>query len=145
MVAEDSDTDGLMAARLGIGERTLRRWRDVPEFQERVQEHLAAYRARVLSRGFAVRERRIAALNRLARDLDQQLEADNYLAEEVKLTNAGVKVRYPVFDRPKVAEFRAALDDIAKEVGERRATVELDATQQFIAAMMEYGRGARAQ
>lgn len=143
LVAADELSDEQMAERLGITRRTLTRWRDVPEFQARVAEHVAAFRARVLGTGFAVRERRIAALNQVATDLYAQLQADGYLAEEVKLTAAGVQVRYPVFDRPKVSEFRAALDDIAKELGERKASVELDATQQFIAAMMEYGRGAR--
>lgn len=143
LVAEDAVSDEQIAADLGVTRRTLTTWKQHPEFAARVDEHLAAFRRRVLRKGFALRERRIDALNGIATDLLAQLRADDYLADEVKLANNGQEVRYPVFDKPKVGEFRAALDDIAKELGERKANVEVGAAESFIAAMMEYGRGAR--
>lgn len=48
---------------IGAGERTLRDWLAVPEFQARVEELTATYRKAVRSRGIAVVERRVDSLN----------------------------------------------------------------------------------
>ncbi|HEU4752053.1 MAG TPA: phBC6A51 family helix-turn-helix protein [Armatimonadota bacterium] len=61
LVARDDLTDVEIANEVGIGKATLERWKAVPEFQARVEEHVTAFRALVRRRGIAVLENRIQA------------------------------------------------------------------------------------
>ena len=42
---EDRQTDAEIAQKLGVGRRTLSRWKQTPEFKARYAAHLEAYRA----------------------------------------------------------------------------------------------------
>lgn len=59
LMAEDKISQQEMAKQLGVSTAALYGWRQVPEFQERVEELLEAYKARVRRRSIALLERRI--------------------------------------------------------------------------------------
>ncbi len=62
LVAEDRLTDEAIAEKVGIAKRTLERWKDAPDFAARVAEHVERFRVVVRSRGIAVIENRVQAL-----------------------------------------------------------------------------------
>lgn len=63
-MAQDELSDEEICARVGIRSRqTLNNWKRHPEFQERVREHVAAFREAIREKGIAVLENRVAALN----------------------------------------------------------------------------------
>ena len=53
LVAEDTLSDEKIAETMGIDRRTLTRWKNHPEFQSRVKEHLEAMRQAILRTGIA--------------------------------------------------------------------------------------------
>lgn len=59
-VADDNLTDDEICAKVGVSNRQLDRWKAIPEFKVRVREHVAAWKARIMERGIAIKERRIA-------------------------------------------------------------------------------------
>jgi hypothetical protein len=63
MVAEDRLFDARIASDLGIAERTLERWKEQVDFQERVQEIVREYATRAMKHGLARVERRLTVLN----------------------------------------------------------------------------------
>lgn len=63
LLAADQLTDREIAAKVGISDRQLWRWKKVPEFQAKVKEIVAATERGILSRGIAARVRRVQALN----------------------------------------------------------------------------------
>ncbi|MDE2102873.1 MAG: helix-turn-helix domain-containing protein [Patescibacteria group bacterium] len=63
LVAADELSDTAIAARCGVSQMTLERWKRRTEFRTRVEEHVAAWRAEVFARGIADRARRVDALN----------------------------------------------------------------------------------
>ena len=62
LLAEDSLSIPQIAQQLGTSDSTVDRWKKVPEFQARIQENIAAFRAKLLECGLARKERRLAAL-----------------------------------------------------------------------------------
>lgn len=62
LVAQDKQTDTQIAEAVGVTQRTLERWKKIPAFQERVQEHIVAYRDAVLKEGIADVVNRVKAL-----------------------------------------------------------------------------------
>lgn len=79
-----------------------------------------------LSKGFAVREKRVETLNELAEKLRDELlgETDNKLwLERRKCIGGGEHGEFIdeiEFNDAEVSQFRGLLDDIAKEMGERK-------------------------
>lgn len=63
LLAQDELTDVQIAEAVTVSRAQLARWKQHPVFQSRIQEHLAAWKAKVLQKGIAARERRIDALN----------------------------------------------------------------------------------
>lgn len=59
LVADDKLKDEEIAAKLDINRATLTRWKQDPEFQARIKEHVDAWKARIMQRGLALKERRI--------------------------------------------------------------------------------------
>lgn len=103
------------AASCDVAERTARRWVKGPVFcaarTAREEEIRAAEQAeldRILSSGYAVMERRVEALNKLARHMEEP-----YVQQETGKT-------YHLRNSPDhVREWRGLLDDIASELGQR--------------------------
>lgn len=83
LVAADDLTNVEICKRVGICIKTLANWKHTREFANRVEEHLAAYRAAVRSRGIARLERRVDSLDdrwdRMKRVIDERA-ADGALA-----------------------------------------------------------------
>lgn len=75
MVAQDEQTDEAIAAEARVTRRTLARWKLHPEFRARVDEHLAATRKELLSRGIADQAERIKAKQDRWRRLHRVIEA----------------------------------------------------------------------
>lgn len=82
-----------------------------------------------LKTGFAVRARRVESLNAVAERVEEELLGENLLwVDRVKLTGSGrtqVRIDYEEFNEAGVRQYRGLLEDIAKEVGDRRQKVDL--------------------
>ena len=63
LVAEDELTDEQIAEKLSIGRKTLHRWKQIPDFANRVKEITETVREAVLTKGIADRVNRVAALD----------------------------------------------------------------------------------
>lgn len=84
LVASDERTDEEIAQECGIARRTLHAWKGHEEFQARVAQHVDAYRAAIRSRGIAIKEHRVAALqerwNGMRRVIRERGEAEEMQA-----------------------------------------------------------------
>ena len=145
-IAEDSLSDEKIAEELGITRRTLARWKSEPRFIARIEAIASAYAKRVLSRGIARKERRVAVLNELHEKMLQVISerAANPELESVPGGKTGLITKmlkgigkgedfqvvavYEV-DTDTVKEIRALQDQVAEELGqrvERKETVDLN-------------------
>lgn len=112
---------GEAATFAGVSERTATRWMQDSLLQSertrREQELAEAEQAeiqRILTSGYAAVHNRVQALDQLARDLEKP-----YTSKTGKV--------YRLADNPeKVREWRACLDDIAKELGQRVRRQEIE-------------------
>ena len=84
-----------------------------------------------IRRGLANKEVRIRRLARLARRMEKDLfgndDDDRLWTDQVKGIGKGQdfeRVEYEEFNAPEVQQYRGLLDDIAKEVGDRKGQVE---------------------
>jgi Helix-turn-helix of insertion element transposase len=125
LLAEDGQPDEAIATAVGIGRSTLARWKRQPAFAALVAEHREAFKDRALTNGFADKRARIALLDSTAQDIARWLAENDYERDEVKLANNGEAVTYKIFDKARYDSLRGALDDIAKELGDRVAKTEL--------------------
>ena len=95
LVAEDDLTDAVIAERVGIGPRTLYRWKLEPVFVAEVEKRVEDFGRVVRSRGIARLERRIKALNdrweRMNRIIEER--ADDPAMANVPGGNTGLLVR----------------------------------------------------
>lgn len=82
-----------------------------------------------LTKGFAVREKRIEALNNLATILLTELTEQKKLwLKNRKSIGSGLfaeVITYRTFNESEVRQFRGLLDDLAKEMGERATNVNV--------------------
>lgn len=81
-----------------------------------------------LSSGLAIKENRVAALQRLAQLMGKDLFGGFLWTEETKGVGSGeaaIILDYDEFNTAEVAQFRGVLDDIAKEMGGRVQKAEL--------------------
>ena len=101
-----------------IAPRTYENWRRRPEFVEALAEKRADFNRSIERITFADKARRILALNDAALIALADLEERPKL-KEVRPTKDGY-ITNEAFNNAAMAEFRAALDDIAKEKGERK-------------------------
>lgn len=131
LTAEDALTDEQIAAEVGISRKTLHNWRARPTFIAEVRAQREAFRARIMAEGFADKARRVKALNLLATAVLVELsrEADDLQPQgmyrlEKKISANGEIVEQEVFDKPKADTFRGYLDDIAKELGDRKTIID---------------------
>lgn len=80
-----------------------------------------------LTTGLALKENRVADLQKLAQLLKKDLFGGFLWTEETKGIGSGEAaeiIDYDVFNAGEIAAFRGVLDDIAKEVGGRVQKVE---------------------
>jgi hypothetical protein len=93
-----------------------------------VQE--AAYRRSILEDGYGLAHERVAALKGLAVTLHQELtEGGRLWVTDVKQVGGGERAQFvdvERFNAPEVEQFRALLDDIAKEKGERAKKIDIE-------------------
>jgi hypothetical protein len=75
MVAEDELSDEKIAEACGVKRVTLHRWKQHPEFAERVAEHVQTLEAEMLQFSIAKRRKRIAALDDRWQRMQQVIEA----------------------------------------------------------------------
>lgn len=131
LVAEDEVSDRDIAERIGVSRFTLYAWQKKPGFAQLVGDIRAEFRQRVLTLGFADKTKRIKALNSLATAVLVELSraADDLTPQgmyrlEKKISANGAIVEQEVFDKPKADTFRGYLDDIAKELGDRKTIID---------------------
>ena len=123
LLADDELTDAAIAARVGLKDRTqLWRWKQQPAFLAYVAELREAFRRRMLTAGLASKARRVRALNDAAERLCADLEAADCTITVRVTRRGGETAEYAVFDAPRLQAFRALLEDIAVEMGERQPT-----------------------
>lgn len=88
------------------------------------EEREAAYRREIMESGYALAHERIKALKGLAEVLHGELlQEDKRWLADVKQIGSGEgaeRVDIERFNASEVEQFRGCLDDIAKELGERR-------------------------
>lgn len=175
LVAADELTDEQIAARIGVTKGTLERWKRDPAFRERVREHRRLWRDEITREGIADRMARVAALNDRWQRLQRVIAAravehaavpggdTGLLVRTVSLVKvyraspredgsealapspATVLVTEYAVDTGLLRELREHEKQAAQELGQWSEKHELSATEQFLAALMEYGRGARAE
>ncbi len=131
LVAEDEVSDRDIAERIGVSRFTLYAWQKKPEFAQLVGDIREAFRVRIMAEGFADKAKRIKALNSLATAVLVELSraADDLTPQgmyrlEKKISANGEIVEQEVFDKPKADTFRGYLDDIAKELGDRKTIID---------------------
>ena len=100
-IAEDSETDDVIAAGLGVTRRTLARWKGEPAFQARVAEHQAGWQQELRDLGLADRRNRLGHLNDLAGRLGNLIEerANDPALANVPGGKTGLIVAEPVVVR----------------------------------------------
>jgi hypothetical protein len=117
LVAEDALTDEEIIARVPVKSRkTLHTWKRRPDFAGRVAQLREEFRRRVLSEAFADKVERVRALNSVAAALLTQMSQAEYQAA-IGMTDSGEPIM--AFDPGRLREFRAYLEQIAVEVGDR--------------------------
>jgi hypothetical protein len=81
-VAEDALTDAEISAKADVTRQTLCNWKSHPDFAARVEGHRSAIREAVRSRGIAIKENRVAALEdrwrRLRRVIEQRAASPQF-------------------------------------------------------------------
>lgn len=97
-------------------------------------EETAAYEKRrkaILETGYALHFERVAALKAIAEKLNAEIfDNTKRWLRDVKGVGSGdqfERVDIERFNAPLIEQFRGTLDDIAKELGERKQNVKLDA------------------
>lgn len=121
---------------------TLAQWSSAHGWQERVMAKDAEIalvqfeeiKRLAASTGYAVWQKRVWDLNRLAETLFEEVQdPENRWARDVKGIGRGKnfrEVEIVRFNAPLVKEFRATLDDLAKEMGERVQGIAIAASVQ---------------
>jgi hypothetical protein len=97
--------------------------------------------------GLALRDERIALLKKMAEkvigDLLPEKDDENRRWLDMQKTVANEPFEYQTFNRGQFEELRNILDDIAKEVGERRPDIQVNNTYNFDLEAWKKNRNAR--
>lgn len=120
-----------MAERVGVSTRTIERWTVAKDFRARLdamRDDLALALRDVV---YADKSRRIMALDAMAESARREYEARPWL-KEVRPTPDG-PLTNESYNAAAHAAFRGALDDIAKELGQRTAKADASAQIALIA------------
>ncbi len=95
---------------------------------------------RALTSGLALKENRVLKLQKLAALMERDLFGGFLWTEEVKGVGSGSAaevVEFDLFNAPEVAQYRGVLDDIAKEVGDRKQGVDVTTGGEKIKGIIE--------
>lgn len=138
-------TEAQIATRLKVSVSTFKRWKETPEFEDRVEDLINQYQVKLASRGYAIKAHRIALRMRRLREIQATMDerAKDYAYFEITLSGGKKKrVRIPggkfglVVAEPKgdsvqysvdtalMSEERAHLVEIGIEVGDWKTKVE---------------------
>jgi hypothetical protein len=79
----------------------------------------------LINQGLRNRQNRVDQLEDLAIRTKELLIENELLAEEIRMAGNGNTVRYKVYAESAVRQYRGFLDDIAKEMGDRKNISEL--------------------
>ena len=150
LLADDDLSDIQIAAEVGVSDRTIDRWKKLPEFQARVAVHRERLAQRIMAYGIARREMRIRDLDDRHRRLKQVIAAravslaqeipggeSGMLVKTVKVIGAGsaqqVIEEYPV-DTGLLRELRAHEEQAAKEMGQwaEKTQAQVDGTLKIV-------------
>ena len=123
-------THAEMAERVGVSTRTIERWVTSPEFKQRIAAARANLAESLSETVYADKLSRITGLSQMAEAARREFEARPWL-QEVRPTPNGEIVNES-FNRDAHAAFRDALNDIARELGERSNNLNITATQQSL-------------
>ena len=160
LLAEDALSDEQISDRLGIGRRTLARWKEHPDFTARIAEHAKKLEEAALRLGIARRTKRVEALHdrwqRMKRVIDERAEDSSLetvagggtglIVRQVKSIGFGENnqlVEEYAVDTGLLRELRAHEEQAAKELGQwiEKREDKLDATGAFLNALKEFGHG----
>jgi hypothetical protein len=143
---ESVDTLKSWAARYGWAERAA-------AYDNNLEARKDERRAKVMEAGIALDYERVVKLKRLAAFLEGQIyeqgeegKYHNVWLPDVKQVGSGLtaeRVDLERFNAPLIGEFRATLDDIAKEVGGRKVKQEItgaDGGPLFVVVLPPNGR-----
>lgn len=117
-----------VAENVGVATRTCERWIAHPVFRNRLEQMRADLNASLKTTLYVSKESRLLALADMAQKARHEFEARPWL-KEVRPTKDGF-ITNEHFNEAAFAAFRGALDDIAKEKGERTSKVDVKATFQ---------------
>lgn len=133
-----------VALNVAVSPRTLDRWVAHPAFQQRLQQMRADLQETLKGTLYVSKESRMVALADMAQKARREFEKRPWL-KEVRPTKDG-PVTNESFNRDAFESFRGALDDIAKELGQRKnvtevtgkdgGPIELSAVKQQLAAQL---------
>jgi len=134
MLAADEVSDARIAEACGINEVTLNVWKKHPEFAERVRDETAAIRTGALRYAIAKKHRRIGKLNEIAERMEGAIDAraaeaaadpdapaearTGLFSRKTVMSASGKERRDYVFDAQLVREYRATLEQAARELGQ---------------------------
>lgn len=93
LVAQDELPDLKIAAECKISERTLERWKLIPEFAARVHEHRSIWREEIKAKGIADRQNRVDSYNDLHARMMRVVEARSEEHKDVPGGETGLLVR----------------------------------------------------
>lgn len=113
-----------VAQNVAVSLRTLDRWIAHPVFKSRLEQMRADLSESLKATLYVSKESRILALADLAQKARREFERRPVL-KEVRPTRDGEIVNES-FNEAAFAAFRGALDDIAKEQGQRKSQVQAD-------------------
>lgn len=125
-------TQDEIAKKCGISARTYWSWLTHPEFQARLEALRADFAASVRDEIYADKARRVIGLSQMAESARREYEERPWL-QEVRQVGFDRESGEPLtltnesFNAQAHAAFRASLDDIAKELGQRANKVDVTA------------------
>jgi hypothetical protein len=122
-----------VALNVAISARTLDRWVAHPVFQRRLAEMRADFDASLKATLYVSKESRIVALSDMAYKARREFEKHPWL-KEVRPTKDG-PITNETFNEAAYNAFRGALDDIAKEKGERTNKVDVTSNGETMRAV----------
>lgn len=150
LVAEDEITDEDIAAACGVSRTTLHEWKQIKTFQDRIAEHLAELDRAMMRYAISKRRKRIGKLQRAIDKvevvIDERAALGNNARGAVDLdvlgalapgSDSGLLVSKPIFshngdlayewkfDAALVREYRALMEQAAKELGQLQDRLEI--------------------
>ena len=120
-----------IAAKCSVSVRAYRYWIVTPDFQARLDALRADLALALRDVVYADKSRRVMALDAMAESARREYEA-RPLLKEMRPTPDGMLVQ-EAFNAAAHNAFRGALDDIAKELGQRTAKADASAQIALIA------------